>query len=125
MELFFKELISNLTIIGLGIVIFVFCYASNMFFSAWKNVKISLEKFDWHRVLDGVIKCGVFCAGMALMCVGITSIPIYCNAIGFTIADEFIEYFKILTVAGIFITSSCRYIVEAFGKAKEIIGGVK
>ena len=125
MDQFFKELVNNLAVVGIGVVIFAFCYASNVVFGIWRDVKVNTNSFDGKKFLSGLLKYAMFCVGLSFMCIGITSIPIYCNLVGLNIDEGFIEYFKIITVAGVFITASCKYIAESFSKVKDIIGGAK
>lgn len=116
-------ILHNLINVGIGILIFAIAYGSNMVFSLYYNVKCVKEKFDPDKLKCGFIKAGAFILGTALVTIAITTLPPFANYVGFTIPDQYMEYFNNLVIIGLFLYSSCKYVVEAISKAKKALDG--
>lgn len=121
MEPLINLLLNNLMHIGIGVGLFIVAYLSNMAYSIYYNVKLLNQQFEWEKVLDSVIKVLAFAIGTTLLCVGITFIPIFADYVGLTISEEYQEVFSNLAILLVFIVSACRYLVEAYGKLKNIL----
>lgn len=121
MELFCKEILINLTYTGIGMALFIVCYASNMAFGVWYNVKVLRQEFDWNRIKESALKLAGFGIGTVLMCVGVTAIPIFCGSVGLTLPEEYTEIFQKLAIVSVFIYSAARYLLEAYTKFKAIL----
>lgn len=121
MEQIWEAVLENLTYTGIGLGLFIICYVANMAFSIWYNVKVMNQEFDWKKILNSIVKIIAFGAGTILMCIGITTIPIFCDYIGLVIPAEYAEVFEKLAIVAVFIYSACRYLVEAYARFKAIL----
>lgn len=121
MEIFIQEVLQNLTYTGIGTVLFIVCYLSNMSFGIWYNVKVLNQKFEWGRIKESALKLVGFSIGTILMCVGITVIPIFCDVVGLTIPEQYTEVFQKFAIVSVFIYSAARYLMEAYGKFRAIL----
>lgn len=59
--------------------------------------------------------------GLTLLCVSITTLPLYANQVGWAIPEEYADMFADLVIIGAVLIVSCKYIVEAFTKFKAIL----
>ena len=59
--------------------------------------------------------------GLSLLCVAITTLPLYANQIGWAIPQEYSDLFADLIILGAVLVVSCKYILEAFTKFKNIL----
>lgn len=115
-------IVMNLEKIGAGIVLFLIAYVANMCLGAYKNVKIEGYKFDWKLILQSVVKFIVLGIGIALLSVAITVIPHYATYVGIEISQEVLETIDALVIIGAFLTATLRYVGDAIGKLKTILG---
>lgn len=120
-----NEILTNLTYTGIGMALFVICYVSNMSFSLYYNIKVLHEPFDKKKLLDSLYKVIAFGIGTVLLCVGITSVVLFCDYVGLTIPEQYQEVFQNLAIITVFVIASCRYIFEAFTKFKAILNDEK
>lgn len=116
-----QAVLENLIDVGMGLLLFVATYVANMAFSIFLNIKILDQKFDGQKILDSLLKVGTFGIGTTLLSIGVTSIPIVCDLVGFTIPSEYIDVFSKLAILGVTITAACKYALEAFSKMKAIL----
>ena len=114
--------VSNLYHVALGCALFVIAYASNILFGLWYNIKVLNQKFDINRLLWSLVKILAFGTATSLLVIGITLVPIFADFVGFAIPEEYSEVFQDLAVIAVFIISSCKYLIEAYGKFKAILG---
>lgn len=121
MEDIIQNIINNLQNVGIGCVLFIVAYFSNMLLSLWYNIKILGQEFDYHRLINSALKILCFGLGTALLTIGITLVPEFANYVGFVIPEEYFEVFQNLAILSIFIISTCKYLVEAYGKFKAIL----
>lgn len=117
-----KQILINLQHVGIGALLFLIAYGSNMGFSIYLNTKVLGESFDKSRIINSFLKILAFSIGATLLCIAITGIPIFANYVGFTIPDEYSEVFENLAVLGIFLIAACRYVLEGYSKMKQILG---
>lgn len=121
-----NELLSNMLIAleyaGIGIVLFLFAYSSNMCFSIYYNIKILGQPWNKDKIKDSGFKILTFGVGTLLMTIATVGIPEFANVVGIELPQEYIEVFGTLAIAGTFIVCSCKYILEAFSKFKKILG---
>lgn len=120
-QIIWATMIANLTDVAVGMATFVVAYLSNMAFSTYLNIKVLNQPFEVSKLIDSALKVGTFAVGSALLTVAITTIPIFCNTIGLTIPEEYIEVFSKLAILAITLTAACKYAAEAFGKMKAIL----
>ena len=122
MEAIIQIILNNLKNVGLGCGLFIVAYLSNVCLSLWYNIKMCHQEFDWRRLLSSVLKILSFGAGTSLLVIGITLVPIFADFVGFNIPEEYSEVLQNIAIIATFIVSACKYLLEAFGKFKKIIG---
>lgn len=111
----------NLTNIGWAMLIFLCAYLSNMAFSLYYNIKILLEPFDKQKVINSGLKIAAFVIGLTLLCLAITTLPLFTNMVGWAIPAEYADIFSDIVIIGAVLMVSCKYIAEAFTKFKAIL----
>lgn len=111
----------NLVNIGWAMLIFLCAYLSNMAFSLYYNIKILLEPFDKQKVINSGLKIAAFVIGLTLLCLAITTLPLFANMVGWTIPAEYADIFSDIVIIGAVLMVSCKYIAEAFTKFKAIL----
>ena len=114
-----NAVLNNLINIGWAMLIFLCAYLSNVAFSLYYNIKILHQPFDKQKMIG--LKVATFIVGLTLLCVAITTLPIYADQLGWTIPEEYTEIFADLVIVGAVLMVSCKYIVEAFTKFKAIL----
>lgn len=119
---FLNIVITNLEKVGVGLVLFVAVYASNMMLGAWKNVKIEGIDFDWKMILQSVVKFIVLGLGIALLSISISFIPVYATYVGIDIGAETLNTIDSVVIIGAFLTATLRYARDAISKLKTILG---
>ena len=119
---FLNIVITNFEKVGIGLVLFVAVYASNMMLGAWKNVKIEGIDFDWKAILQSVIKFIVLGLGIALLSISISFIPVYTTYVGIDIGAETLNTIDSVVIIGSFLTAIVKYAVDAISKIKAIFG---
>ena len=83
--------------------------------------KILLQPFDREKAINSALKVAAFVVGLTLLCVSITTLPLYANQVGWAIPEEYADMFADLVIIGAVLIVSCKYIVEAFTKFKAIL----
>lgn len=121
MTSFLDGVLENLTYVGIGAALFLVAYTSNMAFSLYYNIRMIMEKFDKNKILDSVIRVTTIIVGLALLCIVITTIPAFASYVGLDIPKEYAEIFSNLAILALFVTSSCKYVFEAYTKFKKIL----
>lgn len=120
-----EAILNNLTNIGWAMLIFLCAYLSNVAFSMYYNIKILLEPFDKQKIVNSCLKIAVFVIGLTLLCLAITTLPLFAGMIGWEIPAEYTDIFSDLVIVGAVLIVSCKYIVEAFTKFKAILDATK
>lgn len=120
-----EAIFHNLTNIGWAMLIFLCAYLSNVAFSMYYNIKILLEPFDKQKIVNSCLKIAVFVIGLTLLCLAITTLPLFASMIGWEIPAEYTDIFSDLVIVGAVLIVSCKYIVEAFTKFKAILDATK
>ncbi len=116
-----SDLIIAIEYASIGLALFVISYLSNMCFSLYYNIKVLGQVFDKNKLIASAYKILTFGVGTLLMTVATVGIPEFANVVGIELPQEYIDVFSTLAIAGVFITCSCKYILEAFGKFKKIL----
>lgn len=114
-------LINNLTNIGWAMLIFLSAYLSNVAFSLYYNIKILLEPFSKEKLINSALKIAAFIVGLTLLCLAITTLPLFADLIGWEIPAEYTDLFSNLVIIGAVLMVTCKYIAEAFTKFKAIL----
>lgn len=117
----FEIIIGNLIKIGYAMAIFLCAYLANVVFSLWYNIKINCEPFSREKLATGGLKALTFIVGLTLLCIAITTLPIFATEVGWTIPDEYTDIFADLVIIGAVLLVSCKYIKEAFTKFVAIL----
>lgn len=116
-----EAIMNNLINIGWAMLIFLAAYLSNVAFSLYYNIKILLQPFDREKAINSALKVAAFVVGLTLLCVSITTLPLYANQVGWAIPEEYADMFADLVIIGAVLIVSCKYIAEAFTKFRAIL----
>ena len=116
-----NQVLENLSHVGIGLIIFILAYVSNMSFSLYYNIKILGEPFDYHKLINSGLKLISFCIGVACLTTVITALPLFADFVGYTIPEEYTDVFSAVVIIAVPLYSSCKYAFEAFGKMKSIL----
>lgn len=114
-------ILMNLINIGWAMLIFLAAYLSNVSFSLYYNIKILLQPFNKEKAINSALKVAAFLVGLTLLCIAITTLPLFADQIGWTIPEEYSDLFADLVILGAVLLVSCKYILEAFTKFKGIL----
>lgn len=116
-----NAVLNNLINIGWAMLIFLCAYLSNVAFSLYYNIKVLLQPFDKQKMINSGLKVATFVVGLTLLCVAITTLPIYADQLGWAIPEEYTEIFADLVIVGAVLMVSCKYITESFTKFRAIL----
>ena len=116
-----QTVLTNLTDVGVGILLFVMAYVSNMALGLYYNIKVLNQPFDKNKLIDSALKIAAFGIGTGLLCVCVTTIPAFATHVGFAIPEEYSTVFQDLAILSVFIISSCKYLLEAYNKFAKIL----
>ena len=119
--LMLNQVLNNLSHVGIGLVIFILAYVSNMSFSLYYNIKMLGEAFDYHKLINSGLKLVSFCIGVACLTTVITALPLFADFVGYAIPEEYTDVFSAVVIIAVPLYSSCKYAFEAFGKMKSIL----
>lgn len=114
-------ILNILTNIGWAMLIFLCAYLSNVAFSLYYNIKVLLEPFDRNKAINSALKVTAFVTGLTLLCLAVTTLPLFATLVGWEIPAEYADIFSDLVIIGAVLLVSCKYIVESFGKFKSIL----
>lgn len=117
----YQNIVENLVTIGWAMLIFLASYLSNVIFSLWYNIEIQKEQFSRDKLITNVLKVATFVVGLTLLCVSITTLPLFANEVGWTIPSEYTDLFADLVITGAVLLVSCKYIKEAYTKFTAIL----
>ena len=117
----YQAVITNLVTIGWAMLIFLSAYLANVTFSLWYNIKIQKEQFSREKLITGGLKVLTFIVGLTLLCIAVTTLPLFANEVGWAIPAEYTDLFADLVIIGAVLLVSCKYIKEAFTKFTAIL----
>ena len=106
---------------GSSMLIFLSAYLANVTFSLWYNIKLLHEPFDREKLINSAYKIATFVIGLTLLCVALTTLPLFANEVGWAIPQEYTDLFADLVIIGAVLLVSCKYIKEAFVKFTAIL----
>lgn len=112
----------NLEKVGIGALLFLGAYVSNVCLGAWRNVKIEGYDFDWKLIAQSAVKFIVLGVGIGLMSIVVSILPVYMTYVGIVIEDETMSVLDSIVIITAFVVACGRYIKDAYGKLKEILG---
>lgn len=117
----YQTVIANLVTIGWAMLIFLAAYLANVTFSLWYNIKLQKEQFSREKLITGGLKVLTFIVGLTLLCIAVTTLPLFANEVGWAIPEEYSDLFADLVIIGAVLLVSCKYIKEAFTKFTAIL----
>ena len=114
--------IDNLEKVGIGVLLFLGAYLSNICLGVWRNVKIEGYDFDWKLIAQSAVKFIVLGVGIGLMSIVVRILPMYMTYVGIVIEDETMAVLDSIVIITAFVVACGRYVKDAYGKLKEILG---
>ena len=114
--------IANLEKVGIGVLLFLGAYLSNICLGVWRNVKIEGYDFAWKLIGQSLIKFVVLGVGIGLMSIVVSVLPMYMTYVGIVIEDETMNVLDSIVIITAFVMACGRYIKDAYSKLKEILG---
>lgn len=114
--------VANLEKVGIGALLFLGAYMSNICLGAWRNVKIEGYDFDWRLIAQSAVKFIVLGVGIGLMSIVVSVLPVYMTYVGIVIEDETMNVLDSIVIITAFVMACGRYVKDAYGKLKEILG---
>ena len=114
--------IANLEKVGIGVLLFLGAYLSNICLGVWRNVKIEGYDFDWKLIAQSAVKFVVLGVGIGLMSIVVSILPMYMTYVGIVIEDETMAVLDSIVIITAFVVACGRYVKDAYGKLKEILG---
>lgn len=116
-----NAILNNLINIGWAMLIFLAAYLSNVAFSLYYNIKVLLHPFDRNKTINSALKVAAFVVGLTLLCVSITTLPLFAEQVGWAIPEEYADIFADIVIVGAVLLVSCKYIKEAFTRFTAIL----
>lgn len=117
----YQAVIANLVTIGWAMLIFLAAYLANVTFSLWYNIKLQKEQFSREKLITSGLKILTFVVGLTLLCISVTTLPLFANEVGWAIPEEYSDLFADLVIIGAVLLVSCKYTKEAFTKFTAIL----
>ena len=114
--------VANLEKVGIGVLLFLGAYLSNICLGVWRNVKIEGYDFDWKLIAQSAVKFVVLGVGIGLMSIVVSILPMYMTYVGIVIEDETMAVLDSIVIITAFVMACGRYVKDAYSKLKEILG---
>ena len=114
--------IANLEKVGIGVLLFLGAYLSNICLGVWRNVKIEGYDLDWKLIAQSAVKFIVLGVGIGLMSIVVSVLPVYMTYVGIVIEDETMNVLDSIVIITAFVMACGRYVKDAYSKLKEILG---
>lgn len=114
--------VANLEKVGIGVLLFLGAYLSNICLGVWRNVKIEGYDFDWKLIAQSAVKFIVLGVGIGLMSIVVSVLPVYMTYVGIVIEDETMNVLDSIVIITAFVMACGRYVKDAYSKLKEILG---
>ena len=118
----FQIVIENLEKVGIGALLFLGAYMSNVCLGAWRSVKIEGYDFDWKLIGQSLVKFIVLGLGIGLLSIVVSILPVYMTYVGVVIEDETMAVLDSIVIITAFVVACAKYIKDAYSKLKEILG---
>ena len=109
-----NAIVENLINIGWAMLIFLAAYLANVAFSLWYNIKIQHQSFDKNKIIASALKILTFVVGLTLLCVAITTLPLFATQVGWVIPEEYTDIFADIVIIGAVLRVSCKYFTDIF-----------
>ena len=114
--------VDNLEKVGVGALLFLGAYMSNICFGAWRSVKIEGYDFDWKLIGQSLAKFAVLGLGIGLLSIVVSILPVYMTYVGVVIEDETMAVLDSIVIITAFVVACAKYVKDAYVKLKEILG---
>ena len=118
----FQIVIENLEKVGIGALLFLGAYMSNVCLGAWRSVKIEGYDFDWKLIGQSLAKFVVLGLGIGLLSIVVSILPVYMTYVGIVIEDETMAVLDSVVIITAFVVACAKSVKDAYGKLKEILG---
>ena len=118
----FQIVIENLEKVGIGALLFLGAYVSNVCLGAWRSVKLEGYDFDWKLIGQSFVKFAVLGLGIGLLSIVVSILPVYMTYVGIVIEDETMAVLDSIVIITAFVVACGRYVKDAYSKLKEILG---
>ena len=118
----FQIVIENLEKVGIGALLFLGAYMSNVCLGAWRSVKIEGYDFDWKLIGQSLVKFIVLGLGIGLLSIVVSILPVYMTYVGVVIEDETMAVLDSIVIITAFVVACGKYVKDAYSKLKEILG---
>ena len=118
----FQIVIENLEKVGIGALLFLGAYMSNVCLGAWRSVKIEGYDFDWKLIGQSLVKFAVLGLGIGLLSIVVSILPVYMTYVGIVIEDETMAVLDSIVIIAAFVVACAKYVKDAYVKLKEILG---
>lgn len=122
MQEIFNTILMNLEQVGIGALLFLVAYVSNILLGAWRNVNINGDNFNWSKIGQSALKFVVLGLGIGLLSTVVSVLPVFITYIGIEIAPETLASIDAIVIVGTFTTATLRYVVDCIDKLKEVLG---
>lgn len=116
-----QAILNNLQNVGIGLLLFLLSYISNMAFAMYYNMKVVGESFDKEKMKNSLLKLLSFVIGCATLVIVVTTLPLFATYTGFELPSEFIDTFSTVAIIAVPLYASCKYALSAFGKMKDVL----
>lgn len=117
----FNTLFSNLRLFATLALIFIGSFGANTLLGIFYNVKILQAAFSKEKLTEGLLKGAVLFAASALLVTVLSFLPTLISDIGLTIPEETLEGISLISMAGIIIFATVKYIKDALQKFSAIL----
>ena len=122
MQEIFNTILMNLEQVGIGALLFLVAYVSNILLGAWRNVNINGDNFNWSKIGQSALKFVVLGLGIGLLSIVVSVLPVFITYIGIEIAPETLASIDAIVIVGALTTATLRYVVDCIDKLKEVLG---
>lgn len=115
------DIVFNLEKVGLGSLLFLGAYLSNMGLGTWQSVKIEGIGFDWRKMVNSLLKFAVLALSIGMLSMVVSAIPMYATFVGIQIEEGTLQAIDSLVIMSSFFVATIKYTTEAIGKLKNIL----
>lgn len=114
-------IVGNLIKVGIGALLFLGAYMSNMGLGAWRNVKLNGHDFEVSYLLHSIVKYVVLALSIGVLTIVVTVMPMYANYVGVEIDAKILESISSLVIVGAFLAATVHYVCDAIQKVKDVL----
>lgn len=107
--------------VGIGAIVFLGAYISNILLGAWNNVKIEGYEFDWKMILNSVQKFIILGITIGILSIVTSVLPMYATYIGIEIQEDTMNTISSIVITSSFMTATIKYLADCMSKIKSIL----